>query len=97
VLDSLLLVLVAVVISVLGQLSLKVGMNQVGAIDAGSLARPIETLMRVLSTPLVRPEDVPTTMRVLSALGYETLPPLTYRNEVMLRKQGRVETVIEVH
>lgn len=91
-LHSLLLVLVAVVISVLGQLSLKVGI-----IDAGSLARPIETLMRVFSTPLVRPEDVPTTIRVLSALGYETLAPLTYRNEVMLRKQGRVETVIEVH
>jgi drug/metabolite transporter (DMT)-like permease len=46
-------VLVAVVISVLGQVSLKVGMNQVGAIDAGSLARPMETLMQVFSTPLV--------------------------------------------
>ena len=46
-------VLVAVVISVLGQLSLKVAMNQVGAIDAGSLARPMETLMRIFSTPLV--------------------------------------------
>ena len=47
------LVLVAVVISVIGQVSLKMGMNQVGAIDAGSLARPMETLMRVFSTPLV--------------------------------------------
>ena len=47
------LVLIAVVISVLGQLSLKVAMNQVGAIDAGSLARPMETLTRVFSTPLV--------------------------------------------
>ena len=46
-------VLVAVVISVLGQLSLKVAMNQVGAIDAESLARPVETLMRVFSIPLV--------------------------------------------
>ena len=47
------LVLIAVVISVLGQLSLKVAMNQVGAIDAESLARPMETLTRVFSTPLV--------------------------------------------
>jgi drug/metabolite transporter (DMT)-like permease len=47
------LVFVAVVISVLGQVSLKVGMNQVGAIDTGSLARPMETLMQVFSTPLV--------------------------------------------
>lgn len=47
------LVFVAVVISVLGQLSLKVGMNQVGIIDAGSLVRPMETLMLVFSTPLV--------------------------------------------
>ena len=50
---SVILVLTAVVISVLGQLSLKMGMNQVGAIDGGSLGRPMETLMRVFSTPLV--------------------------------------------
>jgi drug/metabolite transporter (DMT)-like permease len=47
------LILVAVVIGVIGQVSLKVGMNQVGAIDAGSLSRPMETLKRVFSTPLV--------------------------------------------
>jgi len=47
------LVLVAVVISVFGQVSLKVGMNQVGAIDADSLARPMETLRRVFSIPPV--------------------------------------------
>jgi drug/metabolite transporter (DMT)-like permease len=40
-------------ISVFGQVSLKVAMNQVGAIDALSLARPVETLMQVFSTPLV--------------------------------------------
>lgn len=50
---SVMLVLIAVVISVLGQLSLKVGMNQVGVIDAASLARPVETLMLVFSTSLV--------------------------------------------
>jgi drug/metabolite transporter (DMT)-like permease len=48
-----LLVFVAVIISVFGQVSLKVAMNQVGAIDAESLVRPMETLMRVFSTPLV--------------------------------------------
>ena len=47
------LVLVAVIISVFGQVSLKIAMNQVGAIDALSLARPMETLTRVFSTPLV--------------------------------------------
>jgi multidrug transporter EmrE-like cation transporter len=51
--DPVVLILIAVVIGVVGQVSLKVGMNQVGAIDAGSLARPMETLMRVFSTPLV--------------------------------------------
>jgi drug/metabolite transporter (DMT)-like permease len=52
-LDPVVLVLVAVVISVLGQVSLKVAMNQAGAIDAESLARPVKTLMRVFSAPLV--------------------------------------------
>jgi drug/metabolite transporter (DMT)-like permease len=51
--DPVVLILIAVVIGVVGQVSLKVGMNQVGAIDARSLARPMETLMRVFSTPLV--------------------------------------------
>jgi len=50
---SLWLVLAAVIIAVFGQLSLKAGMNQVGAIDAGSLARPMEIFVRVFSTPLV--------------------------------------------
>jgi drug/metabolite transporter (DMT)-like permease len=52
-LDPVVLVFVAVIISVFGQVSLKIAMNQVGAIDALSLARPMETLMRVFSTPLV--------------------------------------------
>ena len=50
---SVVLILVAVVISVIGQVSLKVGMNQVGAIDADSLARPMETLLQVFSIPPV--------------------------------------------
>ena len=50
---SLLLIFISVSLGVVGQLCLKVGMNQVGAIDAGSLARPMETLLSVLSTPLV--------------------------------------------
>jgi drug/metabolite transporter (DMT)-like permease len=47
------LVLAAAIIAAGGQLSLKAGMNQVGAIDAASLARPLETFGRVFSTPLV--------------------------------------------
>ena len=47
------LVFVAVVISVVGQVSLKVGMNQAGVIDADSLARPMDTLRRVFSVPPV--------------------------------------------
>lgn len=50
---SLLLIVVSVSLGVVGQLSLKVGMNQVGAIDAASLARPVETLLSVFSMPLV--------------------------------------------
>jgi drug/metabolite transporter (DMT)-like permease len=50
---SLLLIVVSVSLGVVGQLSLKVGMNQVGAIDAASLARPMETLLSVFSVPLV--------------------------------------------
>ena len=50
---SLLLIIVSVSLGVAGQLCLKMGMNQVGAIDAACLARPMETLLRVFSTPLV--------------------------------------------
>ena len=51
---SLLLIIIASVsLGVVGQVCLKVGMNQVGAIDAGSLARPVETFVRVFSIPLV--------------------------------------------
>jgi drug/metabolite transporter (DMT)-like permease len=50
---SLLIIVVSVSLGVVGQLSLKVGMNRVGAIDAASLARPMETLAQVVSTPLV--------------------------------------------
>lgn len=50
---SLWLVFAAVIIAVGGQLSLKAGMNQVGAINAESLARPMEVFVRVFATPLV--------------------------------------------
>lgn len=50
---SLFLIVVSVSLGVVGQLSLKVGMNRVGAIDAASLARPVETLLSVFSMPLV--------------------------------------------
>ena len=41
---SLLLIVVSVSLGVVGQLSLKVGMNQVGVIDAASLAGPADLL-----------------------------------------------------
>ena len=50
---SLWLVLAAVIIAVAGQLSLKVGMDQVGKIGGESLSHPTQTLVRVFSTPLV--------------------------------------------
>ncbi len=50
---SLWLVLASVIIAAGGQLSLKAGMNQVGAIGVANLARPLETFGRVFSTPLV--------------------------------------------
>ena len=50
-LHSLLMVLVAVVISVLGQLSLKAGVTQVGAI--GSASAPVQTFLRMCTTPLI--------------------------------------------
>ena len=50
---SLLLIIASVSLGVAGQLCLKVGMNRVGAIDAASLARPVETLLSVFSMPLV--------------------------------------------
>ena len=50
---SVLLIAGSVSLGVVGQLSLKVGMNRVGAIDAASLARPMETLARVVSVPMV--------------------------------------------
>ncbi len=53
---------------------------------------------------LVRREDVPATLRVLAALGYETGhaetrsgDTITYENEVLLSKQGHAEAPIEVH
>jgi drug/metabolite transporter (DMT)-like permease len=50
---SIWLVLAAVIIAVGGQLSLKVGMGRVGKISGESLSRPIQTLLKVFSTPLV--------------------------------------------
>jgi len=50
---SLLLILVAVVTGVTGQLSLKMGMDWVGTIDGGSVAHPVETLSKVFRSHLV--------------------------------------------
>jgi drug/metabolite transporter (DMT)-like permease len=51
--SSLYLLAGSVSLGAVGQLCLKVGMNRVGAIGEASLARPLETLTRVVSTPLV--------------------------------------------
>lgn len=48
---SLVLILVAVAISVLGQLSLKAGVTQVGAI--GSDSAILQTILRVCTTPMI--------------------------------------------
>jgi drug/metabolite transporter (DMT)-like permease len=50
---SLLLILIAVLVGVAGQLSLKMGMNHVGTIDATSVAQPVETLSNVFRSPMV--------------------------------------------
>jgi multidrug transporter EmrE-like cation transporter len=50
---SIFLVLLAVVIGVAGQLTLKIGMTQVGQICLGSLAQPLDTVIRVAGNPLI--------------------------------------------
>ena len=50
---SLSLILLAVACGVGGQLTLKMGMSQVGRIGAEALMRPLETALRVVTSPLV--------------------------------------------
>jgi len=52
-LKSLALVLANVLIGASGQLMLKVGMTQVGRIGAEQVSRPVETLVRIFTTPLI--------------------------------------------
>jgi multidrug transporter EmrE-like cation transporter len=47
------LILLAAAFGVCGQLSLKVGMNQVGQLGAEVLDQPLQVAVRVVSTPLV--------------------------------------------
>jgi multidrug transporter EmrE-like cation transporter len=51
--NAVLLVLVAALFGAGGQLSLKVGMGQVGRIGAESLEQPLQMVWRVLTTPFV--------------------------------------------
>jgi len=51
--NAVLLVLIAALFGAGGQLSLKVGMGQVGRIGAESLEQPLQVVLRVLTTPLV--------------------------------------------
>lgn len=50
---SLGLILLDVLLSVLGQLSLKIGITQVGGITADSLTDPIGLLVRIFTTPII--------------------------------------------
>lgn len=50
---SLLMIFASVLIGVFGQLSLKTGMTQVGRIDAEALSRPVQTLVRIFTTPII--------------------------------------------
>ena len=50
---SLALVLANVLVGAVGQLMLKVGMTQVGRIGAEQVSHPVETLVRMFTTPLI--------------------------------------------
>ena len=50
---SLPLILLSMLLGVGGQLTLKIGMMQVGRIDAAALTAPIQIAARVLATPMV--------------------------------------------
>jgi len=50
---SLALIMFSVICGVAGQISLKIGMGQVGQIGAESLVHPLSLVLRVASTPLV--------------------------------------------
>ena len=47
------LILFSVICGVAGQISLKVGMGQVGQIDPGAFVQPLSLLVRVASSPFV--------------------------------------------
>lgn len=46
---------------------------------------------------LVQEGDVPPALHVLRNLGYQIIPPLTYRCEVMLKKAGDPPQILELH
>jgi len=51
--QSLVLIVVAILCGIAGQVTLKMGMTQVGAIGGEALAQPAQLALRVLTTPLV--------------------------------------------
>ncbi len=51
--ETLPLILFSVLCGIGGQLTLKMGMTNVGQIDGGALAQPLAMVLRVLTTPLV--------------------------------------------
>jgi drug/metabolite transporter (DMT)-like permease len=51
--SSLILILVAIICGVSGQITLKIGMTAAGRIDAEALSRPVQTAIATLGNPLV--------------------------------------------
>ena len=51
--NSLPLILLSVILGVGGQVTLKIGMTQVGRIGAETLAEPLQVVWRMLTSPLV--------------------------------------------
>ncbi len=47
-LKSLALILVAILIAVMGQISLKYGVGQIGRIDAGAMAQPLQLVLKIV-------------------------------------------------
>lgn len=50
---SLLMILVSISLANGGQICLKLGMNRVGRISAASISNPLETILKIINTPLV--------------------------------------------
>ena len=50
---SLMLVFVSILIGATGQMCLKIGMTQIGRIGAEQVSRPVDTLVKIFTRPLI--------------------------------------------